>query len=204
MPITVASRRSLATLQRHHPDAVIVDVTSKGQPPFVQLSPFFPVGDIPVPYSPGTTSASVEGIWQGLKVFDNHDVDPCRFTNTSMKNLKRTVRKYGPCRGHRRGLHGDELLSHVDARKLIYVPTYEYVLDVKLPHLVLALRDVSRTRDVVLLDFETNGDIDDVTRPLSHAHLVARHVRAGLSDGVGGVRHKKTPPEGGAASQAWR
>ena len=32
------------------------------------LSPFYPHGGIPIPFSGSVTSQSVEGIWQGLKV----------------------------------------------------------------------------------------------------------------------------------------
>ena len=34
---------------------------------------------------------SVEGIWQGLKVFEDADVDTSFFSKRDMKNLKRTV-----------------------------------------------------------------------------------------------------------------
>ena len=36
----------------------------------------------------------------------------------------------------------------------------------------LRLRDEAATRTVVLLDYETNGDVDDLSSPLSHAALV--------------------------------
>jgi hypothetical protein len=32
------------------------------------------------------------------------------------------------------------------------------------------------SRTVVLLDYETNSDIEDLTKPLSHASLVKRHL----------------------------
>lgn len=45
LPITVCSRRlSRARLQREHPGALIIDVTSKGELPWQRFSPFFPVG----------------------------------------------------------------------------------------------------------------------------------------------------------------
>lgn len=77
MPIHVASRRRRpASLRAEFPDAEIIDVTSKAPEPWVRLSPFYPHGGIPVPYSDGVTSQSVEGIWQALKVFKDADVDP--------------------------------------------------------------------------------------------------------------------------------
>ena len=68
--IIVKSRRSgLNKILRDYPGAVIIDVTSKASDEYVRFSPFFPHGGIPVPFSPGWTAQSVEGIWQGLKVF---------------------------------------------------------------------------------------------------------------------------------------
>src|SRR4051794_23159303 len=117
MPIVVDSRRkSATTLSRAHPGAVLIDVTSRGPEPWVRFSPFFPHGAIPVPFSPGRTAASVEGIWQGLKVFEKADVDPSRFDVTSMSGLKRSTRRFGSVRGHRRGVDGTDLLDYLQAR----------------------------------------------------------------------------------------
>src|SRR5215471_15053413 len=102
MAIVVESKRKQPeSLRQHYPEAQILDVTSRGPQPWIKFSPFYPHGTIPVPLSPGYVAASVEGIWQGLKVFANADFDLAAFTNTSMSGLKRTVRTYGSVRGHR-------------------------------------------------------------------------------------------------------
>jgi hypothetical protein len=173
MPIEVASKRRKVT----RPAAVVVDVTSRGPDPWVRFSPFYPHGAIPVPMSPGVTSESVEGVWQALKVFESADVDPSKLTVTSMKNLKRTVRRFGQVRGHRAGLTGDHLLDYRTARQEIYLPTYRWVLENRLQAEVAQLRDLAESADVVLLDYTTNGDIDDLCTPLSHAALIAEHLR---------------------------
>jgi hypothetical protein len=176
--ITVESRRrSAANLRAAHPGAEIVDVTSKGPEPWVRFSPFYPHGGIPVPFTPGRTAASVEGVWQALKVFERADVDPARLDVTSMKGIKRSVRTNGPVRGHRRGLDGDDLLSYRDARRLIYLPAYRWVLEHRLAALVEQVRKLAgEPGGVVLLDYTTNDDIDDLSTPLSHAGLVRRWV----------------------------
>lgn len=174
MPIEVLNRRrSPDTLAALRPGALILDVTSRGPEPWVGLSPFYPHGDIPVPGSPGEVSQSVEGLWQALKVFENADVDPGKLAITSMKNLKRTVRRYGKVLGHR---FGTELLAYQDARYRIYLPAYRFVLEHKVADLVAELRARSAAGDVVLLDYTVNGDPADLSRPLSHAALVARYV----------------------------
>ncbi|WP_234348553.1 hypothetical protein [Kitasatospora sp. MY 5-36] len=170
MPIHIAGRRrTAAALTAAFPGAEIVDVTSRAPDPWVRLSPFYPHGGIPVPYGDGATSQSVEGIWQALKVFRDADVDPAKLHVTSMKGLKRTVRRFGPVQGHRTGLHGDRLLSYETARRRIYLPAYRWVLEHRAADLVERLREKD---EVVLLDYTTNGDVADPSSPLSHAALV--------------------------------
>ena len=138
----------------------------------VKLSPFYPHGGIPVPFSEGFTATCVEAVWQGLKVFEGADVDTSLFLNDTMKNLKRTVRRFGRPLGHRKGVYGKELLGYVEARKQIYLPTYKWVLENKVPRIIERLREASKTKTIVLLDYETNCDVDDPRKPLSHAFLV--------------------------------
>lgn len=172
MPFSLDSRRkSGATLARLHPGATVIDVTSRGPEPWVRFSPFFPHGGIPVPMST-ELAQSVEGIWQGLKVFETADVDPSRFGVASMSGLKRTTRRFGPVRGHRAGVAGERLLSYLDARFAIYLPAYRFVLEHRLADELEQLRSLGERAQVVLLDYETNARVDDLTRPLSHASLV--------------------------------
>src|SRR5215475_9246090 len=105
----------------------VVNVTSKANLPWRRFSPFFPHGGIPIPFWPGRTAQSVEGIWQGLKRFENEDcVDTEIFENRTMTGLKRTGRargKLGTPRGrvlgHQCGEHRDILLNYLQARVLI-------------------------------------------------------------------------------------
>jgi hypothetical protein len=177
MPFLIASRRlSAATLQQRYGEAVTIDVTSRGPQPWVRFSPFYPHGDIPVPLSPGYTSMSVEGIWQGLKVFEHADIDLSRFAITTMKGIKRTERAYGKVLGHRAGVTGDHLLDYAAARRAIYLPTYHQVLAHYLQAEVAELRQLGMEQTVVLLDYETNGDLNNLARSLSHAALVIAYL----------------------------
>lgn len=176
MLIIESRRKKSETLQRLYPGAVIADVTSKAGDDLVKLSPFYPHGGIPVPFSEGFTASCVEAVWQGLKVFEGADVDTALFSNDTMKNLKRTVRKYGRPLGHRKGVYGEELLGYIEARRLIYLPTYKWVLENKVPRIIERLREASKTKTIVLLDYEINCDVDDPRKPLSHAFLVKAYV----------------------------
>ncbi len=161
---------------KEYPGCVIIDVTSNSNDgDFVKFSPFYPHGGIPVP-GMNRTAACVEGIWQGLKTFESGEgISTETLSNRTMKNIKRTVRTHGRCKGH---LYGDRLLEYIEARKLIYLPSYQWVLDNRLQELCKKLKAMSATRTVVLLDYETNADVEDWTKPLSHAFLVKAYVDA--------------------------
>jgi len=167
-------KRKLENIRKQYPDADILDITSTSNLRYAQLlSPFYPHGNIPIPFTPGMYAACVEGVWQGLKVFQNSDVDIDSFKNDTMKGLKRTVRKYGVPLGHRKGVYGTELLNYFDARMMIYLPTYKWVLDniPEVHRIVEKIAARSQTNDIVFLDYNTNSDFRDISSPLSHAGL---------------------------------
>lgn len=161
---------------KKYPDAILADVTSGAKDGLVKLSPFYPHGGIPVPFSEGYTATCVEAIWQGLKVFEGGDVDTSLFLNDTMKGLKRTVRRYGKPLGHRKGVNGTELLGYIEARKQIYIPTYKWVLENKVASIIEKMREASKTKTIVLLDYDTNADVDNPKKPLSHASLIKAYV----------------------------
>ena len=171
-----SKRRKRENILKKYPNAVIADVTSQATDGLVKLSPFYPHGDIPVPFSEGYTAMCVEAIWQGLKVFESADVDVDMFANDTMKNIKRTVRRFGKPLGHRKGVKGTELLGYIEARKQIYLPAYKWVLENKVANIIERLREASKTETIVLLDYTTNCDIDNPKTPLSHAFLIKAYA----------------------------
>ena len=176
MIIIESKRKKLENILKKYPDAVIVDVTSKATDGLVKLSPFYPHGDIPVPFSQGYTATCVEAVWQGLKVFEDEDVDVKMFLNDTMKGIKRTVRKHGRVLGHRKGVHGTEILGYVEAKHQIYIPAYRWMLEHRAMYIIERLRKASETKTIVLLDYNTCCNVDDVTKPLSHAYLVKAYA----------------------------
>ena len=177
MIYVVNKKRKEENILKDYPGAIILDITSKSA--YAQkLSPFYPHGNIPIPFSNGATAMSVEGIWQGLKVFEHEDVCMDSFTNDTMRNLKRTVRRLGYPKGHRKGIYGTELLDYLSARILIYLPSYEWVLenvpDVR--NIVDKIKKKSEETDIVLLDYNTNLDFRNLSTPLSHAGLVKLYI----------------------------
>jgi len=178
MIVIESKRKKVETISTKYPNSKIIDVTSKGEGVWVKFSPFYPHYGIPVPFSDGVKAACVEGIWQGLKVFEHEGVDYGSFRNDTMKDIKRTVRTHGRCMGHQKGCFSKELLDYISARKLIYVPSYNWVLEHKLGDYVEMLRNMSKEKRVVLLDYETNADVEDGSKPLSHASLIKAWIES--------------------------
>lgn len=189
MIIIESHRKKEETLRKKYPEAIIADVTSHAKDSLIKLSPFYPHGDIPVPFSNGLTSMCVEGIWQGLKVFESSDVDMSMFKNNTMSNIKRTVRKNGHPLGHRI-LETGELLGYIEARHKIYIPSYKWVLENKVATILERLKEASVDKTIVLLDYNTNCDVDDASKPLSHAFLIKAYV-----EGLYPFGDKKYVPE---------
>ena len=175
--IYIASKKSkIDSIRVKYPNASIFDITSNSEYEILRvLSPFYPHGNIPVPGMPNVKAACVEAVWQGLKVFEGYGVDYATLHNDTMKNIKRTVRKYGKPLGHQ---YGDRVLNYEDARWLIYLPTYFYVLEnvPKVKHTLEKIRERLKERDVVFLDYNTNCNVADYSKPLSHAGLVKLYL----------------------------
>ena len=172
-------KRKLERIQEQYPNADILDITSSSEKRYAQmLSPFYPHGNIPIPFTEGMTATCVESIWQGLKVFQTTDVDVEMFKNNTMKGLKRTIRHFGPPLGHRKGVYGNELLDYFDARMQIYLPTYKWVLDnvPEVHDIVFRIAERAKTHDIVFLDYNTNTEFRDISSPLSHAGLLKMYI----------------------------
>jgi hypothetical protein len=176
MIIIESKRKKPENILKMYPGAIIADVTSQAKDGLVRLSPFYPHSGIPVPFSEGYTAACVEGIWQGLKVFEDEDIDISMFRNDTMKDIKRTVRTHGRVLGHRKGVHGTEILNYVDAKQQIYIPTYRWVLENKVQNIIERLQAASKDKTIVLLDYNTCCDVGSETKPLSHAYLVKAYA----------------------------
>ncbi len=176
MILIESHKKKPENILKKYPGAILADVTSKATDSLVKLSPFYPHGGIPIPFSNGMTATCVEAIWQGLKVFENSDVDVCIFKNDTMKNIKRSVRKNGRPLGHRKGVNGSELLDYIEARKQIYIPTYRWMLENKVSSIIERMKEASKTKTIILLDYNTNQDVDDASKPLSHAFLIKAYI----------------------------
>lgn len=147
--------------------AVVVDVSSYAEHPFCTLSPFWPHGGIPVPGMPGTTSDSVEGIWQGLKVIGGR-IAPRYFRGAGHK-------RGGVPRGHQ---YGEKLLKIVEARDKIYRVAYEWMLEHRAdPALINRFLDRACAGVMQYFhDVSDNGSIANPDEGWAHAAVLVQYL----------------------------
>lgn len=67
-------------------------------------------------------------------------------------------------------------MSYAEARRLIYLPAYRWVLENCLIEERAQLEQLNAQKTVILLDYETNGDVNNLKKPLSHAHLIKMYL----------------------------
>ena len=182
-----SKKRKLEKIKEEYPNAVILDITSNSEMRYAKiLSPFYPHRNIPIPFTDGLKATCVEAVSQGLKVFENAGVDFATFKNDTMRDLKRTVRNYGIPKGHSKGAYSKELLGYFEARMLLYLPTNKWVLDNvhEVNRVIEKIKAQSKIQDIVLLDYNTNIDFRDISKPLSHAGLVKLYIDGKYHNGI--------------------
>jgi len=162
--------------------AVSWDVSSRARPPLVKLSPFYPHGLIPVPGMTGCFSDSVEGIWQGLKVIDGK-IDESYFSGKGRK-------RRGTPEGHK---FGERLLSYIEARRLIYVQSYEYMWSMCVGEDIrrFLFDRAQRGETQYFFDFESNGDVTDPSKPLAHSSVLVRLLAEEFDLRYGAMDHRE-------------
>jgi hypothetical protein len=63
----VSRHHGPASIAAAFPRTVVIDVTSRGPRPWVQLSPFYPHGGIPVPFTPGVVATTMTGLKRAVR-----------------------------------------------------------------------------------------------------------------------------------------
>lgn len=172
------------------PKRYVLDVSRYGKDGWNALSPMFDHGEgeekrpvIPVPGMPDRKSRTVEGIWQGLKVFAGPGVDQALVSGTELDMLEsgKPRKRKGVPLGH---LYEGELLKGVvEARKRIYLPAYDWMVRYcpRAHAKYLELLELARAGNMVyVFDRDANGDLN-ANKPLAHASILAELVRKELS-----------------------
>lgn len=106
-------------------------------------------------------------------VFEDVDVD-MELRNVEIKTLKR--KHHGRFIGFRQGYFNNYIMDAVEARKKILIPMYRWMLEQKVLTVIQKLREIAQQRDIVLLGDSVNSDIENVSKPLSHAWLIKSYI----------------------------
>ena len=144
------------------------NVTKNAEHPFCLFSPFHVHGGIPIPGMENKTSDTVEGIWQGLKVIKGK-IEPRYFSGIGKK-------RGGKPSGHKFG-EERRLLKIEVARRRIYIPAYEWVLNNKIDSKIIdcICENMYRGISQFFYDYESNGSISK-DLPLAHAAILVRWI----------------------------
>ncbi|MHC4662780.1 MAG: nicotinate (nicotinamide) nucleotide adenylyltransferase [Planctomycetota bacterium] len=135
---------------------------------FAALSPRAPHGRIPVPGMEGIYADSVEGIWEGLKLIHG------RIDTRFFESQERKRRAHGRIEGHK---FGDETLDYVEARKIIFRPSYLHTVKTNCNELVDKLVGRFKEGEVIFLhDDSSNPDIENTFSTLSHAAILVEYL----------------------------
>jgi hypothetical protein len=154
---------------------------------------------LPVPRRPELRARSVESVWQGLKIVDG-ELDLAQLTGRPAKRPPDN-RRGGSYRYElSRFRFGEIELGLVDARLLIYLPVYLYLLDHVVPREVHAEISswLATGRTVAFYDWDSNMDIDDASRSFSHSALLARWYTGRMDNLL--ARHNRLAARVGAPS----
>ncbi|WP_254508440.1 DUF6939 family protein [Anatilimnocola floriformis] len=155
-----------------------IDVSSRGETPLDTLSPFYAHGGLPIPGRPNERADSVEGIWQGLKVIRGK-IAPRFFEGGGQKRVGKPL-------GHQWG-DSPRLLDIVEARRKIYIPAYEWMLEQRVDPAVLQqfIDQAFRGVPQYFYDREDNGSIGK-DQPLAHASILVAWLNRKIEAELGG------------------
>lgn len=169
-------------------DTLMVDTlngTVVNMKPFSTMNPFY-VWDEPVLPVPGQNNVyarSIESIWQGLKLVDGQ-TDKQQFYGTPHKRPSDLERRKNLDYNYNASEFklGSQCLSLLEARVLIYLPSYLYLLENLVPDECIStieshLRSPGR---VVFYDWDANGDLLNTDDSFSHSSLLASWFNGSL------------------------
>lgn len=162
-------------------DSVFIDVSKDSTSPYKIFNPNYCWGRIPLPYKQNIyknrqiTAESLNALWEGLKVFENCDIDISWF-KSSTNGARVENEKSGKFIGIKRGIYGDCVFSEEEARERVYIPTYKWILENRAYEFVLKLRNIRQYKDIVIIDDNTNCNIKDCEEPLSTGFLLKAYI----------------------------
>lgn len=143
-----------------------VDVSLRGYAMSI-FDPNFPHGGIPLPdangHSKGLFSDTVQGVWEALSIQDGKVDSTCLHGIPKRRSSPTSMWAFG----------GNQI-GWADARQAIYIPTYVWMFNAKIPkEIKISFYNIAKT-DVTVYFYDDSENPDPVqpTNDFSHAFLV--------------------------------
>jgi len=114
------------------------------------FSPFYPHGNIPVPGKRDVFSQTVEGIWQGLKVFERNVSTERMFEATDIEDFEEMNEIFGKFKFK---YNNTIIENDHHAKTLIYDTSYNWVLENKLKNECKTLKAFNKI--ILVVDNQT-------------------------------------------------
>lgn len=147
--------------RKNFPKAVVLDVTIKGA--MGRLDPDFPLGRIMVP-GKRIQALSVNGAWEGLKVFSKKkEIDEKWMCDEKKVGKKRCCKSWGKMEGL---MIEGELIS-VEESKKIFEEIYKETIKERFGNMIEGLKKEAEKRPIVLLDYEEGSE-----KPFNHVEIL--------------------------------
>ena len=169
--IRIITREEYKSSYRMKNGWICIDMSNRSDNKTAYLSPYFPWGNIPVPFSTGLVAESVMAIWEGLKVLEGSNIDKNVFSYKTMDCIKHSHVGLGNHKGYRKGLNYDYIYDEDEAFKRIFIPSYRFILEYKAYRMVNWLRSNIR-RSIILVD----DLLETIPKQLTPANLLKLYV----------------------------
>ena len=150
--IQILSRAELDSPVDIRSNSRFIDISYHSKTGTSYLSPYFPFGNIPIPFSGNRVAQSVMSIWEGLKVFKSRDIDLNIFSIKDKERLRQSKLEFSDFIGYQRGLNYDYIYDEQEAYRQIFIPAYRWILEYNVPNIIHWLRANLYKKIVIIED----------------------------------------------------
>ena len=167
--ISIITYNELIQLKTYN--AIYIDMGLYSKTGHSFLSPYYPWGNIPVPFSLGFKAESVMAIWEGLKVHTLRSIDKNIFSMKNLNGLNKLKTDFGEFIGYKRGISYDFIYNEEEAFQQIFIPSYRWTLEHGASKMIYWLRN-NIHKNIVLIE----NPKEIIPNRLSPAKLLKAYV----------------------------
>lgn len=158
---------NVKAVRKVFPGALVLDVTLGGA--MMKMDPGYPIGGVEIP-GKFRKGLSVNGVWEGLKVFEKKDgIDERWMVDERKVGKVRGCKSWGKLMGIR---VREEVIGEEDGKELMR-ELYEGLMKERFGRVLEGIRKEAEKRVVVLLDYKDESD-----RPFNHVEVLKELIVA--------------------------